>query len=239
MGLNLVIIGPPGSGKGTQAERVARDSGLAHLSTGDLLRKEVAAGTPIGVKVKTNMETGVLVPDELMNELVASHVLKASQAGGFILDGYPRTCEQAQDLANLLAAKGVSLSGAVNITLPDQAIVDRLADRLTCPKCQRSYHASANPPRKAGACDACGTELTRRKDDQESVIRHRIRVYWEQTAPAVEYYRSRGLLHDVDGRRSIDANAASIKDVLKVLEAKNGPRSGGVSAGGTRRSALA
>jgi adenylate kinase len=214
MGLNLVIIGPPGSGKGTQAGRVAHDMGLAHLSTGDLLRKEVAAGTPIGVKVKTNMETGVLVPDEVMTELAASHVLKASRQGGFILDGYPRTVEQAQDLANLLAEHDVTLSGVVNITLPDGDIVDRLASRLTCPQCQRSYHAVSNPPRKAGACDACGTSLATRKDDNEAVIRHRIAVYWEQTAPVVEFCRGRGLVHDVDG-------------------------TDGASAGGTRRSALA
>lgn len=238
MGLNLVIIGPPGSGKGTQAERIAKEMGLAHLSTGDLLRKEVAAGTPIGAKVKTKMETGALVPDELMNELVASHVLRAGRTCGFVLDGFPRTCEQAQDLANLMAANDVSLSGVVNITVPDQAIVDRLANRLTCPKCQRSYHATANPPSKAGVCDACGAALTVRKDDDESVIRNRIRVYWEQTAPVVEYYRSRGLLHDVDGQQAIDAIAASISELAKVLDPKDGPRNGGLG-GGTRGSALA
>ena len=215
MGFNLVMMGPPGAGKGTQAILLAKELGGAHFSTGDLLRKEIAAGSPIGVKTRNYMDSGVLVPDKVMTELVAAHVLRAARDAGFILDGYPRTVEQAQDMQTLFAKNGVSLTAVVNIQLPDSAIIDRLVHRLTCPKCQRSFHAKANAPKVAGQCDGCGSALARRKDDTEEVIRHRIRVYWEQTAPVVEFYRSRGLLHNVDGGQPIDRIGASLRDALQ------------------------
>lgn len=214
MGFNVVMMGPPGAGKGTQAVMLAKELGATHFSTGDLLRKEIAAGTPIGIKTRSYMDSGVLVPDRVMAELVASHVLRAARGEGFILDGYPRTVEQAQDMQAQFAKNGVALSAVVNIQLSDDAIVERLVHRLSCSKCPRSYHAKANPPKVAGVCDGCQAALTRRKDDTEEVIRHRVRVYWEQTAPVVDYYRTRGLLRTVDGSQPIGNIASMLRETL-------------------------
>lgn len=214
MGFNVVMMGPPGAGKGTQAVLLAQELGATHFSTGDLLRKEIAAGSPIGIKTRSYMDSGVLVPDRVMAELVASHVLRAARGEGFILDGYPRTVEQAQDMQTHFAKNGVALSAVVNIQLSDDAIVERLVHRLSCSKCPRSYHTKANPPKVAGVCDGCQATLTRRKDDTEEVIRHRVRVYWEQTAPVVEYYRSRGLLRNVDGSQPIGSLASMLREAL-------------------------
>lgn len=221
MGINLVIMGPPGAGKGTQATKLAAELGISHLSTGDLLRQEIADASPIGIKIKNYMDSGVLVPDKMMTELAAVHVLTAARDGGFILDGYPRTIEQAQDVQTLFAKNGVALSGVVNLQLPDGEIVQRLVNRRTCSKCQRSYHVQANPSRVAGVCDVDGAPLITRKDDVETVIRHRIRVYWEQTAPVVEFYKARALLHDVDARLPIAQIAGSLSRDLGINVRRN------------------
>jgi adenylate kinase len=219
MGLNLVIIGPPGAGKGTQASRLAHDLRIAHLSTGDLLRREASASSPVGVKVKSYIDAGLLVPDQVMTEMVAPHVLRAGRGAGFILDGFPRTVEQAQDVHSVMGRAGVELSGVINVQLPDAAVVDRLVNRQTCSECQRSYHAVANRSKLVGRCDACGASLVVRKDDNEQVIRQRMRVYREQTAPVVEYYRARGLLRNVDGSGAIESIAAALRATLAELHA--------------------
>lgn len=217
MGFNVVMMGPPGAGKGTQAVLLAEELGATHFSTGALLRKEIAAGSPIGQKTRSYMDSGVLVPDRVMTELVAANALPAARAGGFILDGYPRTVEQAQEMQATFAKNGVSLTAVVNIQLPDEAIVERLVNRLSCSKCARSYHTRTNPPKVAGVCDGCQSALARRKDDTEEVIRHRVRVYWEQTAPVVDYYRARGLLRNVDGAMPIASISSMLREALMPM----------------------
>lgn len=219
MGLNLVIIGPPGAGKGTQASRLAHDFRIAHLSTGDLLRKEAAASSPVGLKIRSYIDAGMLVPDRVMTELVTPHVVRAGRDAGFILDGYPRTVEQAQDTQTVLDRSGVELHAAINVQLPELAILDRLVHRQTCSSCPRSYHAQTNRSKLVGRCDACGGALMVRKDDDEQVIRRRMRVYREQTAPVVEYYRARGLLKNVDGSAAIERIAAGLRTTLSELHA--------------------
>jgi adenylate kinase len=203
--MKLVLLGPPGAGKGTQAERITRRYGLAHLSTGEMLRAAVAAGTAVGRQAKAIMDAGRLVPDEVINELVAERIGQPDCATGFVLDGYPRTLAQAEALDRMLAERGAGLDGVVELEVDDEALVERIAGRFACARCGAGYHDRFKPTAAAGICDVCGsTEFVRRKDDTAETVRARLEAYHQQTAPLLPYYRARGLLLTVDGMAEID-----------------------------------
>lgn len=214
MGRGIVLLGPPGAGKGTQAERLAQSSGALHLATGDILRTAVAEGTPVGRQAKAYMERGDLVPDEVVLGVFCEALENAGaqvKKSGFILDGFPRTLAQAERLKKTLAERGEKLDAVVLIDTPEEEIVGRVAQRRSCPKpgCGAVYNLSSRPPRKEGICDRCGTELVQRTDDRPETMRARLAKYREETAPLVDYYRGRGLLRTVSGSGSPDEVAAA------------------------------
>jgi adenylate kinase len=203
--VKLVLLGPPGAGKGTQAARLKERYGLAHLSTGDMLREAVAAGTEVGRQAKSIMDAGQLVPDPLMIRLVAERITQPDCARGFILDGFPRTIAQAEALDRLLAERGERLDAVIELAVDDDALVERIAGRFTCASCGAGYHDRFKPTKVEGKCDACGgTEFTRRPDDNAETVRARLGAYHAQTAPLLPYYRAKGLLVSVDGMAEID-----------------------------------
>jgi adenylate kinase len=203
--VNLVLLGPPGAGKGTQAARLKERYGVAHLSTGDMLREAVAAGSELGKEAEGIMAQGQLVPDKLINRLVAERIARPDCARGFILDGFPRTTAQAKALDGLLAERGPKLDAVIELAVDDDALVERIAGRYACAKCGALYHDSSKPTKVPGKCDACGsTEFVRRPDDKPETVRARLKAYHEQTAPLLPYYRAKGLLVTVDGMADID-----------------------------------
>ncbi len=193
----MVLLGAPGSGKGTQAKRLCQELGLTLISTGDLLREAVRNNTPLGVKAKGFMDAGKLVPDELVIGLIREKV--SGLNGGFLLDGFPRNLEQARMLDEI-----ADINLAVNLDVDEQIIVDRIVNRRSCKQCNEVYHLIAKPTRMEGVCDKCGGELYQRTDDTEAVVRERLRVYKERTLPLAEFYSQRGILVDVDGQGEID-----------------------------------
>jgi len=193
----MVLLGAPGSGKGTQAKRLCQELGLTLISTGDLLREAVRNNTPLGVKAKGFMDAGKLVPDELVIGLIREKV--SGLSGGFLLDGFPRNLEQARMLDEI-----ADINLAVNLDVDEQIIVDRIVNRRSCKQCNEVYHLIAKPTREEGVCDKCGGELYQRTDDTEAVVRERLRVYKERTLPLAEFYSQRGILVDVDGQGEID-----------------------------------
>jgi adenylate kinase len=214
--LRLVLLGPPGAGKGTQAARLKERYGLAHLSTGDMLRGAVAAGTEIGKEAEAVMARGELVSDELINRVVAERIGQPDCAAGFILDGFPRTTAQAEALDEMLRARGQKLDAAIEFAVDDEALVARIAGRFACAKCGALYHDSARPPKVDGVCDECGgTEFVRRPDDKPDTVRARLRSYHEQTAPLLPHYRAKGLLITVDGMADIDQVSEQIVSDLE------------------------
>lgn len=208
--MRLVLLGPPGSGKGTQGERLAQALGVPRISTGDILRRNVAQGTELGKKAKAFMESGKLVPDELVIAMTAARLTEADARNGFILDGFPRTIPQAEALGRL-----TPLDAVVNLFLEPEELVKRSAGRRVCPKCESVYHLASNPPRKAGICDKCGTPLVTRPDDREEVVRTRIETYERQTAPLVQYYREKGLLREVYASGMIDEISQRVQEALR------------------------
>ena len=212
--LNLVLLGPPGSGKGTQAKVLAERYQIPHVSTGDMLREEVRKETSLGLKAKEIMDRGELLPDEVMAAMILKRLDQEDCARGVILDGYPRTVEQAQVLDGILAELGRTLERVILVDVPDEEIVRRLGGRRSCPKCGRVYHVVYNPPKDGKTCDDCGVELVQRDDDREEVIRERLRQYHEKTAPLVDFYANRGLLARVDGAQSMEAVTASIMEAI-------------------------
>ncbi len=207
--MRLVLLGPPGSGKGTQGAKLAEALGVPRISTGDILRRNVASGTELGKKAKAFMEAGGLVPDELVIAMTAERLKETDARKGFVLDGFPRTIAQAEALATL-----TPLDAVVNLFLEPEELVKRSAGRRVCPKCESVYHLVSNPPRKAGICDKCGTALVTRPDDREEVVRKRIETYERQTAPLVQYYKERGLLREVYASGVIDEIGERIRDAL-------------------------
>ncbi len=216
MKANLVFLGPPGAGKGTQAKRLSQEMGLLHISTGDLLREAVRKETDLGKKAKEYMEKGELVPDDLIIALI-EEVMPAG--GGVIFDGFPRTIAQAEALDRMLSGKGLDLSKVIFFDVEDNLVVERLSGRRVCPSCGEVYHIKYNPPKEDDVCDRCGTKLIQRKDDKEEVVRNRLSVYREQTQPLIDYYKQKGILVRLDAGRDIEEIYG---DLLRLVdEARN------------------
>ena len=212
----VVLLGAPGSGKGTLAAEMANAPGVAHLSTGDLLRNAVKAGTPVGQVAKKIMESGNLVPDDLIAQMVGDYLSAHAELSTVLLDGFPRNVAQAELLADLLAKQGVDLRCALLLDVPNEVVVRRLSGRRVCPGCGAGYNVDTLPPKREGICDSCGETLILRKDDMPETIRHRLDVYAEQTYPLIAYYRERGLLNVVDG--SSDDLGAKVKVALEFIQ---------------------
>ena len=213
--MNLILLGPPGAGKGTQARRLEDTRGLVQLSTGDMLRAMVAEGGPLGQQAKDIMSAGKLMPDELMVQMIAERISKPDVKNGFILDGFPRTVAQAEALDSMLADKGLKLDHVIEMKVVDDILVDRITGRYTCAKCGKGYHDSFEKPKVEGVCDACGgTEFKRRADDNADTVKTRLAQYHEQTAPILPYYQNRGVLKTVDGMAEIDDVTKQIEGIL-------------------------
>jgi adenylate kinase len=213
--VRLVLLGPPGAGKGTQAAHLRDEYGIAHLSTGDMLREAVAAGSDVGKQAEAVMAAGGLVPDELMIKLVENRIQASDCERGFVLDGFPRTAAQAEALDRLLAARAASLDGVIELRVDDDALVDRISGRFSCAKCGAGYHDRHKPTKVPGVCDVCGsTEFVRRPDDNAETVRARLQAYHAQTAPLLPYYRERSLLRTVDGMGSIEEVTRAIDRAL-------------------------
>lgn len=215
--MNLILLGPPGAGKGTQARRLEDTRGLVQLSTGDMLRAMVAEGGPLGQQAKEIMSAGKLMPDALMVEMIGERISKPDVTNGFILDGFPRTVAQAEALDKMLADKGLKLDHVIEMKVVDDVLVERITGRYTCAKCGKGYHDSFEKPKVEGVCDACGgTEFKRRADDNADTVKTRLAQYHEQTAPILPYYSDRGVLKTVDGMAEIDEVTKQIEGILGI-----------------------
>ncbi len=212
--MNIVFLGPPGAGKGTQAKRIAEKYGIPQISTGDMFREHLSKGTELGQKAKEYMDKGALVPDEIVLGMVEERLKQPDCEKGFILDGFPRTVPQAEALDKLLEKLGKKIDYAILIDVPDEELVKRLTGRRTCKKCGMMYHVMFKPPKEEGKCDVCGGELYQRADDNEETVRNRLKVYHEQTEPIIAYYEKKGVLHRIDGMGSIDEIFNRIVQVL-------------------------
>ena len=201
--MKLILLGPPGAGKGTQAKMLTERFSIPQISTGDILRAAVKEGTPMGRKAKEYMDAGGLVPDEVVVGIVRDRLLAADCDNGFILDGFPRTVAQADALQDNLEEMDKALDRVISLEVDAEALVERLTGRRTCKECGRGYHVKFDPPRKDAICDACGGSLFQRGDDQEETIRKRLQVYAEQTSPLISYYRDAGVLMELDGMQPI------------------------------------
>lgn len=214
--MNIILLGPPGAGKGTQSAGLVERHGMKQLSTGDMLRAAVKAKTPVGLEAKAVMDRGELVSDEIVSNLIDENLAAMPADQGAIFDGYPRTAAQGKQLDALLAKHGRSLDHVIELAVDVDALVDRITGRFSCAKCGALYHDTANPPAKEGVCDVCGsTEFKRRPDDNEETVRTRMEEYREKTAPILPGYEARGIVQRVDGMGEIDEVAAAIDAILK------------------------
>lgn len=211
---NLVFLGPPGAGKGTLSGPLMEDEKLAHISTGDILRAEIAAGTELGKSAKGYMDAGKLVPDQVVADMVGAKLASKECAGGFILDGFPRNVAQAGLLADVMAKNGMKLDAVILFDAPEELLLQRLTARLMCRKCNAGFNKIFCPPKKEGVCDICGGELYQRDDDSLETAKNRLVVYREQTAPLIEYYKSKGLLAVIDSSLPKQEGYAALRAVL-------------------------
>lgn len=213
--MNLILLGAPGAGKGTQAKRLEDGYGIVQLSTGDMLRAEAASGSEIGQQAKTLMDAGQLVPDGMIIGMIANRIDRPDCRKGFILDGFPRTVPQAQALDAMLREKGLKLDRVIEIRVDDDAMVERICGRYSCAKCGAGYHDKFQKPKTEGVCDVCGgTEFKRRSDDNEVTVRSRLKAYHDKTAPIVAYYEKQGRSSSVDGMKAIDEVTEQLKVIL-------------------------
>ncbi len=215
--VRVVLLGPPGAGKGTQAKLLQEEFGAVQISTGDILRKAVADQTPLGKQASGFISRGALVPDDVIINLVAERLKEKDCEQGFLFDGFPRTIPQAESLDEILKKMGLDLNCVLSVQVPQNVIIERLAGRRTCRKCGAMFHVAFNAPKRSGVCDGCGGELYQRDDDKEQTIAHRLQVYETQTAPLVNYYRERGLLREIDGVGGIDQIRARMIGALGDL----------------------
>jgi adenylate kinase len=215
--MRIILLGPPGAGKGTQAKAITERFNVPQISTGDILRSAVREGTPMGVRAKAFMDSGGLVPDEVVVGIVCERLQQADCASGFILDGFPRTAAQADALHKTLVQMNYPLQAVVSLEVDEEVLVERLTGRRSCRSCGMGYHLRFNPSRQPDRCDGCGAELIQRDDDREETIRHRLTVYREQTAPLIGYYGEQGLLFTVDGMEDISIVQQKILAILSAL----------------------
>jgi len=210
--MNIILLGPPGAGKGTQARLLEEKYGMIQLSTGDMLRASIKRGEPLGLQAKKLMDAGALVPDDLMIKMIEQRIAEPDCAKGFILDGFPRTVPQAEALDVMLDAHKKSLHSVIELKVDDKCLIERVSGRFTCAKCGAGYHDKFKPTKQAGVCDVCGNqEFTRRPDDNADTMTARLKAFYDQTAPILPYYKEKGLLVSIDGM-------ASMEDVQKALE---------------------
>jgi adenylate kinase len=216
--VNVILLGPPGAGKGTQAKRLEESRGMVQLATGDMLRAAVAEGTEHGRRAKAVMERGDLVSDDIVVAIIAERLERPDVAQGFVLDGFPRNVAQAEALDEMLQSKAMKLDGVIEMKVDDEALVERISGRFSCAECGKTYHDRFDPPKTPGVCDACGsTQFVRRADDNEETVRSRLEVYNRQTSPLVEYYGRQGKLRTVDGMASMDEVTQQLEEVLDQL----------------------
>jgi len=212
--IRIVLLGPPGSGKGTQASTLQKRSGIPHIASGDLLRANVRDATELGERAKPYMNRGELVPDDLILDMMERRLAESDAQQGYVLDGFPRTVAQAEALAQRLQSLGRELDAVIYLEVPEREILRRLTGRRTCPSCNAVYHIDTMPPKQEGICDACNTELIQRDDEKPDVIRKRLEVYDEQTQPLLDWYQERGLLNKIDGTIGVDNVMTEIERIV-------------------------
>lgn len=214
--MKIIMLGAPGAGKGTQAKKIAEKYKIPHISTGDIFRANIKGGTELGMKAKSYMDQGQLVPDDVTIGMLLDRISDADCKGGYVLDGFPRTIPQAESLDKALAGRGEKMDYAIDVDVPDEAIVTRMAGRRACLACGATYHIVYNPPKKEGVCDVCGENLVLRDDDKPETVQKRLTVYHDQTQPLIEYYGKAGILVTVDGTKELNE---VFKDIVAVLGA--------------------
>jgi len=218
MQLRIILLGAPGAGKGTQAKSISNKYNIPHISTGDIFRKNISERTPLGIEAKKYIDNGQLVPDELTIDIIKSRLVEEDCENGYLLDGYPRTVEQAKALDVFLNEREANLDTALLIKVPREFILERMTGRRVCPSCGASYHVKFNPPKNEGICDICGSDIIQRDDDAEITVNKRLDIYEAQTHPLIEYYKSRDLLSEVDGTQAINDVFESVSKVLNELK---------------------
>lgn len=216
--MNLILLGAPGAGKGTQAKNIVNKYGIPQIATGDMLREAVKKGTDLGKKAKEYMDKGELLPDEIVIGIVKDRLKEDDAQKGFILDGFPRTINQAEELDKILPELGMELDAVINVAVPEDEVVRRIVNRRSCKDCGAVYHLVYQPPKEEGKCDYCGGELYQRDDDKEETVRDRYNVYREQTEPLIEYYSKQDLVKNVDGTKDIDEVTKDVMDILDNLK---------------------
>ena len=214
--MKIIMLGAPGAGKGTQAKKIAARYEIPHVSTGDIFRANIKGGTELGMKAKTFMDQGMLVPDEITIGMLMDRIHEDDCAKGYVLDGFPRTIPQAESLTNALKSMGEAIDYAVNVDVPDENIVSRMGGRRACVSCGATYHVEFNAPRTEGVCDTCGEKLVLRDDDKPETVQKRLNVYHEQTQPLIDYYQKAGVLKEVDGTKNMEEVFQDIVAILGV-----------------------